>query len=483
MHNSDIIVCIGSGKEFSSVKAELIAIKNEKDFLYIYNRDTKIANGVYHTSLYDINLDSLIEVFDPAQLSFVFLDDTENDYDAAYDFYKTGMFVSSAESAGFYVEYVNAEFKNNFLNVITKNKAICVMPWIGIHKRAGETNSCCLQNTFPPMEELKEYMLAGDLHDTCRLCHKLEENNGVSDRMSLSSYWSSRLNIKTIQELTEQKVVYFHIRLSNKCNAMCRICDENSSNLIDEEYYKLGLTKIKIGINNTQFISEQSIIDAERLYFAGGEPLIHNDFLKTLEFLKNKNLLDKDIVVNTNAAALPSKFIDLTKGFTDLTFTISIDAIGKKLTYTRWPIKWDKFVDNINTLYKISNGQMHFNTTLSVYNIADCYETFKWIGDNYPMAGITTTILDNPEIQQAKFFPNKDEVLQNLNKIKTLPYYNKDKNFASVIDYAETQCTETQLDPVMLAKFFEFNDLLDDSRKVLLKDHLPLLEDCRKYVK
>ena len=464
------------------MKAELIAIKNEKDFLYIYDRDTKVATGVYHTSVYDINLDTLIEVFDPAQVSFVFLDDTENDYDAGYDFYKTGMFVSSAESAGFYVEYMNDEFKNNFLNIINKNNAICVMPWIAIHKNAGETNSCCLQRSFPPMEELKEYMTTGDLHDTCRYCHKLEENNIISDRMLLSSYWARRLNIKTIQDLTEQKVVYYDIRLSNKCNAMCRICSPANSNLIDAEYYKLGLTKIKIGNTDTQFISDQKIIDSKRIYVAGGEPLIHSDFIKTLELLKNKNLLDKEIVVNTNAAVLPEKFAELAQRFTNLMFTISTDAIGKKLTYTRWPIKWDKFVNNIAELCKISNHKLEFNVTLSIYNISDCYETFKWISDNYPESDVLPNILHSPEVQQLKLFPNKDEVLQNFNKIKTLPFYKTNKNFASVIDYAVKQCTETQIDPEMLAKFFEFNDLLDDSRKVLLKDHLPLLEDCRKYV-
>ena len=479
MQHHKTIICIGAGNEKSAHKAMTLARIHGKDFHFVYEGG-QVKPGVYHTSTYDYKLQNLLELTD---VSFFVLDDGVDEYGSEYDFYHTGMFVSHAASCGFYIEYSDERYKNDFYNIITNNNAICIMPWIAIHKTNWGDNSCCIQNGYHSIEEVKSKMLAGEQHNTCSSCYDQERQKAISMRITTSVYWSQRLNIQNLEDLNAQKdIKYFDLRLSNKCNAMCRSCDPRSSNLIDNEYQTLGLTSRKIGITKTEFITKEQIYLASRLYFAGGEPLIHEDFLLTLEELKKENKLDTDIIVNTNASVVPQRMLDAATEFTDLKFVISIDGIKNQLTYIRWPINWRKFSENVQILNQLAKTKLHFNVVVSIYNISTCYEIFKWITDNYPNATIRATVLLSPYIQQAKFFPNKSIALENIQKIKTLILYKDDKVFASIVNMLEQQLLKTDIDINVLKKFFEFNDILDKSRNAYLKNFIPELEECRKYV-
>lgn len=480
MQHSNTIICIGAGNLESASKSEAIAKKYKTEFQFVYDGGD-IKNGLYHTSVYDYELRRLLEL---KNVSFICLDDSVTAYNDEYDFHNSCMFISQASSSGFYVEYIDESFKNDFYNVIANNKAICVMPWIAIHKTSQGYNSCCIQEGFDSIDLVKEKMLKGEQPKTCNDCYNLEKQNAISHRINYSAYWSQTLGIKSVDDLINQKdIKFFDLRLSNKCNAMCRICGPSSSNLLDKEFYKIGFIDKPIGITTTEFITKEQIHSASRLYFAGGEPLIHEDFILTLEYLKAENKLDLEILVNTNASVLPQRMLDAVKDFTNLQFIVSTDGIENQLTYMRWPIKWDKFSENIKVLDTLSRKRLHFNAVISIYNIVRCYETFKWITDNYPVANVDITILVSPYAQQAKFFPNKSLALENLQKIKTLKLYDDNKTFASNIDMLEQQLLDPKIDVDALREFFKFNDALDVSRNAHLADYIPELEECRKYVK
>ena len=57
--------------------------------------------------------------------------------------------------------------------------------------------------------------------------------------------WLSKLGISSLEDLEKiDRPYYYEIRLSNKCNLMCRSCKPEHSHLIDKEYKKF---KIVIG--------------------------------------------------------------------------------------------------------------------------------------------------------------------------------------------------------------------------------------------
>jgi hypothetical protein len=62
-----------------------------------------------------------------------------------------------------------------------------------------------------------------------------------------------------------------------------------------------------------------------------------------------------------------------------------------------------------------------------------------------------------------------------------LPNYQIDI-FKNKLDYFISKINTTTIDIEKLKKFFDYNDLLDQSRNVKLIDYIPELESCRSYI-
>ena len=80
-------------------------------------------------------------------------------------------------------------------------------------------------------------------------------------------------------------------------------------------------------------------------------------------------------------------------------------------------------------------------------------------------------------------FPNRDLIINNLTNIQKLKCYQNDPLLQSFIDGVIMHYENNfQLDLEKLKTFFEFNDKLDQSRKIKLTDYIPELEAARKLI-
>jgi hypothetical protein len=78
-------------------------------------------------------------------------------------------------------------------------------------------------------------------------------------------------------------------------------------------------------------------------------------------------------------------------------------------------------------------------------------------------------------------FPEYKLILSSLVNIVNLNCYKNDPLLMSFVDGLITHFSNTNLiDIVRLKKFFEFNDKLDQSRNIQLKDYIPELEEYRQ---
>ena len=482
METEKIYLFLGNGSEKTGKKALFRSKRLNVTFHGILDESTTIMPGAYHTSIYDINFFKLKKIVSDFDIKLICLGD--KDYTNEYDFYLTQNFLAE-EAIIRDVEYSDKSIKNDFVKILFENKSLCVMPWIGIHQDGNKIDSCCVQITDENynVDDVKKNMLDNKKPKECNECYLLEDGKSISHRIVLSSEWSQRLNIKTIADLTENtSIEYFDFRLDNTCNLMCRTCNPSSSNLIEKEYIKIGLSNSLLKNKKTTFFTDEQLINGKRFYFAGGEPTWHPDFLKTLEHLERLNRLDADIMVNTNAAKIPKKLIDIFEKYVNLSFIVSFDGFEDKLTYIRWPTNWDIFCKNVKLLSELSNRPLQFNCVISIYNITNCYNMLKWIEDNYEKSGLSFTILTHPVYQQAKFFPDKTLALSELEKLKTLKRFSDDEVFVSKVLLLENLIKTQKLDTEILEEFFKFNDLLDKSRNCNLKDYIPELDKCRQYI-
>jgi sulfatase maturation enzyme AslB (radical SAM superfamily) len=118
----------------------------------------------------------------------------------------------------------------------------------------------------------------------------------------------------------------------------------------------------------------------KELYFAGGEPLLIPEHYKILEFMvETGNAKNCVLRYNSNGLELPNKLFDLWNHFKEVKFNISIDAVGDKNDYIRYPSKWDTIVQNLHILDNTSNNVVvNIACAVQLMNILYVPELVEW---------------------------------------------------------------------------------------------------------
>jgi len=488
MQNSKFIICIGDGTEYADVLAQDIAQMRGLKYHGVFDNNTVLVPGAYHTSIYDIKLQELRDVINFNDVVITVLDIPATAYTDINDYYTTINLAHGVERIAT-VDFINPTMNNPTRQLVSNNSSICVMPFVSLFKKENKIKSCCFMennriklDTVIDINNIKLQMISGARVNECEYCYRLDDLGIISPRQTYTIDWANKLNLKSIDDIAKQKIVDYDIRLNNECNTLCRSCNPYTSNLIAREYFKINLIQHDVGYTPKTNYDIIDLATVQRIYVSGGEPSIQTALTTFLQKCIDTNTTNFEIVINTNAAVVSDKFINLVKQFSNLKFEISIDGYSDTNQYIRWPIKWDKFIGNIKTLYEISNGKITFNTVASIYNIARLYSVFEFLENTYPTSRYNVSFLIHPLVQIPWNFPNKQLAIDNLTKIQKLHVYQRDEVFKSQIDSAIKQMKNSSINFAQLSQFFEFNDRLDTSRNVILADYIPELEECRNFI-
>jgi len=181
--------------------------------------------------------------------------------------------------------------------------------------------------------------------------------------------------------------------LDNVCNSACQTCNETLSTKIGSLH-----SKDYIKINNKTLIDT---LPAERIVqmdINGGEPSTSPDYLKLLENLP-PNV--KHVRVNTNGSRLITVLPDLIERGIKVTVTVSLDGIGRRHDYVRWPIKWQDVEQNIQTYQAMGLHELNTWTTVSALNIGDLKNIFSYVQQHNLKN--SWALLENPSILNVKY--------------------------------------------------------------------------------
>lgn len=484
----DFIICIGNGAESADMFAKDIALLNNLKHHGFLDNNTELLSGCYHTSIYDIKLIELINkvtvVID--RLKIVVLDQDATVYKTARDYYDT-IEMAQALVTHCNVEFVDPSMSNPFRQLLEENESFCILPFISTN---GFNRHCCWMPKFDQYTDfytdknslkMRQQMLNGEKTELCQQCYDVENYGAVSRRQIYTRDWTYKLNLKSYSDVEKYtKLIRYEIFLGNYCNLMCRMCSPTASNLIDAEYNNLGLVQHKLGITKNNPFEKIDLDTIQHLFVVGGEPSINQDFYNFLKHCIQVGKTDFEIAISTNAVSITKEFILLVTQFSNIKISISVDGFDQTNRYIRWPSDWGKFKQNTQKIISaLKPHNYHFNSVVSIYNIACLYPLFEFLDNTYPTSPISLNLLQTPYHQVAWNFPDKQLALDNLNKIKTLKRYHIDEGFNRDINGIIQRMETCEVDYAALAKFFEFNDLLDQSRGVDLSDYIPELAQCR----
>ena len=305
--------------------------------------------------------------------------------------------------------------------LLKESKTFCMFPWIHLHAYpTGEVHPCChaewknapvgncKDNTLkeiwnsPAQQKLRVDMLTETPNPACQRCYEQEDAGFFSGRKSANKHHGH--NIGRVSETKDDgslerfEMTYWDIRFSNLCNLRCRTCGPIFSSqwhqdqvaLVGEQWGKQNKVLNYAGRTKTDMWEQlfPHFDYVEKIYFAGGEPLIMEEHYLILEELERRGRFDVRLIYNTNFTEVGLKdrtVFDYWKKFESVAVGASLDAMGPRAEYIRKGTDWDQIVRNRETMLEICpKVDFYISPTLSIMNalhLPDFHKT--WVDKGY----------------------------------------------------------------------------------------------------
>lgn len=393
----------------------------------------------------------------------------------------------------------------------------CVYPWMHLYVGPdGNILPCCVSDQNYPMgnildtsvddilkgekfNQLRHNMLTGKKSKECSHCYLRENNQQSSMRQYANVKWRDKAN--KINKTQTDGVpdtftpTYLDIRLNNICNLKCRMCSGYfSSSIAQEEILLFGSSNYSdLTIRNKE--RQQALADivkfipmAEKIYFAGGEPLLAVEHYQILDSLLECGNTSVELTYNTNFTTTVfrgNSVFDLWNQFEHVTIGASIDAAGKAAEYIRHGTVWQDIEKNLKDLKeKCPHVNLNIASTVGFLNVSSLIELQQfWIAtDTVDSCKFEMNALVTPEHLSLQSLPEHHKTrLKNLisNHINWCNNTNAKllaERWAYLIDYMMLRDTSFQL-----PEFIRLFGLLDQYRGENFVQIFPEYQDLFKH--
>lgn len=293
--------------------------------------------------------------------------------------------------------------------------SFCVLPWINLSTDVnGSLRPCCkfaqpeITNEYqlPNMKEgrldelwndvryknLRQAFLDGKKPNECKSCWDEEAAGVRSFRIQFALDKKIKTDDIHFKPYATNGPRAFDLKLNNVCNLKCRICGAQASSTFLKEYQERFNVKVDDGAywlsNKILGTQNESVIfewakELVHLEITGGEPMASPENIKILELLiKAGRASYITILLNTNGTLYNKKFIDLLLKFKEVTLCLSIDDLGQRLEYERYPTEWPVIQENLTKFLELRNNNRNLFLTLcptvSNFNVYYLPEYLEW---------------------------------------------------------------------------------------------------------
>jgi hypothetical protein len=138
---------------------------------------------------------------------------------------------------------------------------------------------------------------------------------------------------------------------------------------------------------NPMFFDElyEQIPKLKQLYWAGGEPLVMKEhYLLLQQIIDDGYASEIEVRYNSNGMEWEPELFDLWKHFKEVIFHFSIDDMGERLAYIRYPATFDHLTMKMRELDEYPHGNLRLTTayTIQLLNIWSIPDFVKWKLEN-----------------------------------------------------------------------------------------------------
>jgi hypothetical protein len=263
-------------------------------------------------------------------------------------------------------------------------------------------------------QEIRNTILAGDRVPGCRKCYQEEDfqfaSQSKNEKRKIKSLrvkenWMWNEDIQDRMHVDDgTKLRYLELAFGNHCNLKCRTCNGSLStawydddNIMAPHYNDRKFYSTAVNVKNDWNVED--FLYAEEIKFTGGEPMLHPNFIKTIDMIIStgrQHLITLDIF--TNASWVPKdKIFNRLEQFKKVNINLSVDGVGPVNDYIRYPSEWSIVSESVNEWLKIEkkytgkyyedNGEGPFLKRkyvvkwvpcISIYNVWHFHKMIDW---------------------------------------------------------------------------------------------------------
>jgi MoaA/NifB/PqqE/SkfB family radical SAM enzyme len=403
---------------------------------------------------------------------------------------------------------------------------LCILPFIHtLILPDGDINLCCngkIDENMPSVSDnlnnilnnprhmaVRKEMLEGGKPKACSQCWENESMKVKSYRqknnLTYMKYFPKIFHTDKLTGEIDAGVKYFDVRFNNTCNYKCVMCSSSFSSLwiddekklipiINDDSLKYTITQRAETYDKESFKWSQdveivqSIINSapslDRIHFAGGEPLLskHHKFL-IQELIRLKLAPNLFLSYNTNGELIDHELLNLWSQFKHVKVFYSLDSIGDKNDYIRFPSVWKGHESRLDYIESETpkNVSWRLLSAISLLNVAYIPEMADWkLTKNYK--NIHNTFFDGnlfhtspviyPQFLNSNVLPIeiKDQVKEKIIKFSSNRNYKKIVQESINIMYSYDKSE-------LLTQTKEYLNGLDSIRKTDFKKTFPILKD------
>lgn len=413
------------------------------------------------------------------------------------------------------------------------SKYFCSYPWEHIYVHtSGHVRLCCtsdqnvtkddgyflynlkndkLTDTWNSryMKEIRLAMIRGEKPKTCYKCWQaLDQGLTALRRDNNKEHHISNTNSDGSIDYASRDV---QLHFGNVCNLNCKMCSQMYSHSIGKELIKMGdadpdflkWVKKESGVLNNwtgelnvvydwfkndkikKSIFEHVSENVNEFNVIGGEPTVINEFFELLEYCHSRGTLgNKTIGICTNVTNVNPRLTDWLPALKNFIIFPSVDGVGDRQEYIRYPSRWSKIVENLNFYHRIikesNKGFINFQPAIQVLNI-DMLDSMIDFFLSYEKAGISfVSYVQYPLICNYHFLPQdyKEVVAEKLSNAKNKYLQNYiQKELEAHAHNLSTGTMDKQQSLFLTKSFIKYNDFQDRFRgRTTWRQLLPDLE-------
>ena len=400
-----------------------------------------------------------------------------------------------------------------------KKDTLCPVPWMHLaFEPSGKIVPCCLTSSHnyfagdlntnsieeiwngDNMKSLRKKMINGEEPEICNYCFNKEKITGESARLWHKKDFPNVL--KQIPIVTEpdgtcnkMELLYWDFRFSNLCNFKCRSCGPRFSSAWVPDAKKLRWIKEADKVSNIETVDdktnysflEDQVKHVQKIYFAGGEPLLMPEHWDILEMLAENKRFDVNLSYNINCSVLEygqKNVLDYWSlwEYGKLDIWPSIDEIGDRAELVRSGTVWHKVDANLKKLVALDNIILRPSITVSAFNafripaIIDYFCQIGLVKELYKHRAFYFNIVENPMHYHVSVLPDSlrqrsmEQIEEVINKYNDM--YNTD--ISHVFTHVKYELDKPH-NPEMAKKFLNISSQIDFLRKESIFQTIPEL--------